>query len=140
MQGHHSSRRRLFHLAAASAAGLLLGGCGGGDAVGFDSGSGASSAFPNDAESADSAGPPDPVPSVGFAWRITVDQVLVLPAGTSVLVATGAHGMSAKALPALPKGCTLSITSGGDLMMVASAEASELDIRGPWSIEVSSVG
>jgi hypothetical protein len=115
---------------------LVLGACGGGAGV-TQSNSGIGSSFSADASDSTVETTSSPA-IVGFAWRITVDQVLVLPAGTAVTIATGAHGMIASVSPALPNGRTLSIAENGDLQIVSSAEAPEVEASGPWSIEVSS--
>ncbi len=58
------------------------------------------------------------------------------PAGTTTKIASGATGLLAEVSPDLPPGRTLSIAAGGDVNIVAAADAPAADLHRPWIIEV----
>jgi len=81
---------------------------------------------------------PAPAPApVSFAWQITPGQAVFSPAGSTVVIASGARGLSARVSPALPGGRVLSVDAGGNIVIVAPANVPTVDLSGPWSIEVS---
>jgi hypothetical protein len=57
--------------------------------------------------------------------------------GTTIAIATGAVGLTAKVSPALPMGHTLSVTAAGQVVITAASSAPAVDAYGPWTIEVS---
>lgn len=138
------SRRQFLQVAWASAGSAALTACGGGSDAFADA--------PNDIRTAGSPPPvtaptpspsptpsPAPVPSPPqstFAWQIAPDQPILLPAGTSTVVATGAVGMTVQVSPDLPPGRTLSVSNTGEVSIVSGSNAPGVDIRRPWVIDV----
>jgi hypothetical protein len=78
-----------------------------------------------------------PTQSQAFTWQISPDQSLVLAAGTTTTVATGAIGMNAQVSPDLPPGRTLAVTPAGDVNITAAPGAVALDVLRPSIITVT---
>jgi hypothetical protein len=132
------TRRQFLRTAAASAGGVALNACGGGGPA-DDSVTALTPVAPAPVP-APAPGPapaPAPAPVVPpFTWQIAPDQVLLLPAGSTTTIATGAVGLIAQVSPDLPPGRTLSLAANGDLAIVAAPNAPPVDLAQPWVIEV----
>ncbi len=142
------TRRQFLRTATVSTGSLALGGCGGvRDFFGYDESAASDASTPGTAPAL-STGDPTPVATApattttdagvsSFAWRISPDQTLVVPAGETTTIATGAVGMTAEVSPDLPPGRSLIMSAMGDVTIVAAADAPSVDIRRPWAISVT---
>ncbi len=71
-----------------------------------------------------------------FTVQLTANQTSLWPAGSTSLIASGAQGMIADSSPDLPPGRTLGISTTGQVLIKATADAPPVDIKRPWVIEV----
>jgi hypothetical protein len=78
-----------------------------------------------------------PAPPV-FTWWITQDQLVFSAAGSKVVLASGATGMSVRVSPELPGGRTVAVSSAGLVTLVAPEGVPAVELSGPWTIEVFS--
>jgi hypothetical protein len=129
------TRRQFLRTAAASAGSMALSACGGGHAASAGNPGSTGEGVPPD------TGGPTPAPGAdpqakAFAWQIAPEQTLVVPAGDTANIATGAAGLTIEMSPDLPPGRTLSMSAAGDITIVAAADAPDVDIRRPWAISV----
>ena len=136
LRDHTNQNRRQFLRTTFAGAGVAaLSACGGGTPAASQS----KSALAQSGSGGVTAAPPVPAPtSVPFAWQIAPDQTLVLAAGTSTTIATGAAGMTVGISPSLPTGRTLTVNASGQVAIVAAPDAPSIDMYGPWVIAVSS--
>jgi len=135
------TRRQFLRTAATGAGSLALGACGDGSEA---TTAGDTGPIPVTGSPTPEAPNPSPAPAPGagpgakpFTWQISPDQTLVVPAGETATIATGAAGMAAEVSPDLPPGRVLTMSTAGDVTIVAAADAPTVDIRRPWSISVT---
>jgi hypothetical protein len=71
-------------------------------------------------------------------WWFEPGEVVYSPPGSSVVIATGARGLTAAVTPALPGGRSLTISDIGLVAIVAPSGAPPIDLTGAWLIELTS--